>query len=172
MVASLFKARFRVKVIFPSLFSEFDYSAASRMGVDIARILQEGKNLPRSDLDAVMWYLTTMGGPAAFQEHRAHAERFLHFLFRIKSKSLVDLDERDIDEYFKFVDDPQPKADWVSNVPQTVKRSDPKWRPFMRPLSPRTRKKFEACNYAVDIVVAENSLRKFFSSRPILCRDR
>jgi len=140
MVASLFKARFRVKVIFPSLFSEFDYSAASRMGVDIARILQEGKNLPRSDLDAVMWYLTTMGGPAAFQEHRAHAERFLHFLFRIKSKSLVDLVERDIDEYFKFVDDPQPKADWVSNVPQTVKRSDPKWRPFMRPLSPRTRK--------------------------------
>ncbi|WP_232427477.1 phage integrase family protein [Burkholderia ubonensis] len=84
-----------------------------------------------TDLQAVHAWIAIRGA-------RSEAERLLLWAIVVKGKPLSSLNTPDCAEYLDhFLRDPQPAARWIGRG--RVERFDPAWRPFVGPLSERSR---------------------------------
>ncbi|RQT22119.1 integrase [Burkholderia contaminans] len=92
------------------------------------------------DLQAVHAWIATRGArsEATRRAYRREAERLLLWAIVVKGKPLSSLSTMDCAEYLDhFLRDPQPAARWIGRG--RVERFDPAWRPFVGPLSERSR---------------------------------
>ncbi|KVD85831.1 integrase [Burkholderia ubonensis] len=93
-----------------------------------------------TDLQAVHAWIAIRGArsEATRRAYRREAERLLLWAIVVKGKPLSSLNTPDCAEYLDaFLRDPQPAARWVGRG--RVERFDPAWRPFVGPLSERSR---------------------------------
>ncbi|MBN3506417.1 phage integrase family protein [Burkholderia cenocepacia] len=93
-----------------------------------------------TDLQAVRAWIETRGArsEATRRAYRREAERLLLWAIVAKGKPLSSLNTMDCAEYLDgFLRDPQPAARWIGRG--RVERFDPAWRPFVGPLSERSR---------------------------------
>ncbi|ABX19915.1 site-specific integrase [Burkholderia multivorans] len=93
-----------------------------------------------TDLQAVHAWIATRGArsEATRRAYRREAERLLLWAIVAKGKPLSSLNTMDCAEYLDvFLRDPQPAARWIGR--SRVERFDPAWRPFVGPLSERSR---------------------------------
>ncbi|WP_254223024.1 phage integrase family protein [Burkholderia multivorans] len=93
-----------------------------------------------TDLQAVHAWIATRGArsEATRRAYRREAERLLLWAIVVKGKPLSSLNTLDCAEYLDhFLRDPQPVARWIGRG--RVERFDPAWRPFVGPLSERSR---------------------------------
>lgn len=93
-----------------------------------------------TDLQAVHAWIATRGArsEATRRAYRREAERLLLWAIIAKGKPLSSLNTMDCAEYLdQFLRDPQPAARWIGRG--RVERFDPAWRPFVGPLSERSR---------------------------------
>ncbi|MBU9336829.1 phage integrase family protein [Burkholderia multivorans] len=93
-----------------------------------------------TDLQAVHAWIATRGArsDATRRAYRREAERLLLWAIVAKGKPLSSLNTMDCAEYLDvFLRDPQPATRWVGR--SRVERFDPAWRPFVGPLSERSR---------------------------------
>ncbi|WP_396334107.1 phage integrase family protein [Burkholderia anthina] len=93
-----------------------------------------------TDLQAVHAWIETRGArsEATRRAYRREAERLLLWAIVVKGKPLSSLNTMDCAEYLDhFLRDPQPAARWIGRG--RVERFDPAWRPFVGPLSERSR---------------------------------
>jgi len=93
-----------------------------------------------TDLQAVHAWIAIRGArsEATRRAYRREAERLLLWAIVVKGKPLSSLNTPDCAEYLdQFLRDPQPAARWIGRG--RVERFDPAWRPFVGPLSERSR---------------------------------
>lgn len=93
-----------------------------------------------TDLQAINAWIATRGArsEATRRAYRREAERLLLWAIIAKGKPLSSLNTMDCAEYLdQFLRDPQPAARWIGRG--RVERFDPAWRPFVGPLSERSR---------------------------------
>ncbi|RXV64124.1 integrase [Burkholderia stabilis] len=93
-----------------------------------------------TDLQAVHAWIAIRGArsEATRRAYRREAERLLLWAIVVKGKPLSSLNTPDCAEYLDgFLRDPQPAARWIGRG--RVERFDPAWRPFVGPLSERSR---------------------------------
>ncbi|WP_175816954.1 site-specific integrase [Burkholderia diffusa] len=93
-----------------------------------------------TDLQAVHAWIAIRGArsDATRRAYRREAERLLLWAIVVKGKPLSSLNTPDCAEYLDaFLRDPQPAARWIGRG--RVERFDPAWRPFVGPLSERSR---------------------------------
>ncbi|MGY4837947.1 phage integrase family protein [Burkholderia pyrrocinia] len=93
-----------------------------------------------TDLQAVHAWIAIRGArsDATRRAYRREAERLLLWAIVAKGKPLSSLNTPDCAEYLDvFLRDPQPAARWIGRG--RVERFDPAWRPFVGPLSERSR---------------------------------
>ncbi|WP_423383534.1 phage integrase family protein [Burkholderia sp. LMG 32019] len=93
-----------------------------------------------TDLQAVHAWIAIRGArsEATRRAYRREAERLLLWAIVVKGKPLSSLNTLDCAEYLdQFLRDPQPAARWIGRG--RVERFDPAWRPFVGPLSERSR---------------------------------
>nr|WP_249192495.1 phage integrase family protein [Burkholderia cenocepacia] len=93
-----------------------------------------------TDLQAIHAWIATRGArsEATRRAYRREAERLLLWAIVMKGKPLSSLNTMDCAEYLDhFLRDPQPAARWIGRG--RVERFDPAWRPFVGPLSERSR---------------------------------
>ncbi|RQS03211.1 integrase [Burkholderia sp. Bp9002] len=93
-----------------------------------------------TDLQAVHAWIATRGArsEATRRAYRREAERLLLWAIVVKGKPLSSLNTMDCAEYLDgFLRDPQPAERWIGRG--RVERFDPAWRPFIGPLSERSR---------------------------------
>lgn len=93
-----------------------------------------------TDLQAVHAWIAIRGArsDATRRAYRREAERLLLWAIVVKGKPLSSLNTTDCAEYLDhFLRDPQPAARWIGRG--RVERFDPAWRPFVGPLSERSR---------------------------------
>lgn len=91
-------------------------------------------------LQAVHAWIATRGArsEATRRAYRREAERLLLWAIVVKGKPLSSLNTMDCAEYLDgFLRDPQPAERWIGRG--RVERFDPAWRPFVGPLSERSR---------------------------------
>ncbi|WP_425126318.1 hypothetical protein [Burkholderia gladioli] len=75
---------------------------------------------------------------ATSRAYRREAERLLLWAIVAKRKPLSSLNTPEAAEYLEqFLVDPQPAERWIGS--NWAERFDPAWRPFIGPLSPRSR---------------------------------
>ena len=92
----------------------------------------------RNDLDAIqMWLVEVANCAGSFRSYRLEAERCLLWSTIERGKPLGALNDEDIRDYARFLLDPQPGERW--RCEGNPRRDDDSWRPFRRPLSPRSR---------------------------------
>ncbi|MHB0775478.1 tyrosine-type recombinase/integrase [Halomonas sp. WWR20] len=91
----------------------------------------------RNDRQAVsQWLIEYRESPQTFRSYRKEAERLLLWL-EGRGESLGSLRRDSLDEYERFLADPQPASHWVG-PPRS--RQSPEWRPFRRPLTAASRR--------------------------------
>ncbi|WP_036057727.1 tyrosine-type recombinase/integrase, partial [Burkholderia gladioli] len=93
-----------------------------------------------TDLQAVRAWIAIRGArsEATRRAYRREAERLLLWAIVAKRKPLSSLNTLDAAEYLEqFLADPQPAERWIGR--SWAERFDPAWRPFVGPLSPRSR---------------------------------
>lgn len=93
-----------------------------------------------TDLQAVHAWIAIRGArsDATRRAYRREAERLLLWAIVVKGKPLSSLNTMDCAEYLDgFLRDPQPAERWIGRG--RVERFDPAWRPFVGPLSARSR---------------------------------
>ncbi|KVN19065.1 MULTISPECIES: phage integrase family protein [unclassified Burkholderia] len=93
-----------------------------------------------TDLQAVHAWISIRGArsDATRRAYRREAERLLLWAIVAKGKPLSSLNTPDCAEYLdQFLRDPQPAERWIGRG--RVERFDPAWRPFVGPLSERSR---------------------------------
>ncbi|AWV05606.1 integrase (plasmid) [Burkholderia sp. JP2-270] len=93
-----------------------------------------------TDLQAVHAWIAARGArsEATRRAYRREAERLLLWAIVVKGKPLSSLNTMDCAEYLDgFLRDPQPAARWIGRG--RIERFDPAWRPFVGPLSERSR---------------------------------
>lgn len=93
-----------------------------------------------TDLQAVHAWIATRGArsEATRRAYRREAERLLLWAIVVKGKPLSSLNTMDCAEYLDvFLRDPRPAERWIGRG--RVERFDPAWRPFVGPLSERSR---------------------------------
>ncbi|KUZ97529.1 integrase [Burkholderia ubonensis] len=93
-----------------------------------------------TDLQAVHAWIATRGArsDATRRAYRREAERLLLWAIVVKGKPLSSLNTMDCAEYLDgFLRDPQPAERWIGRG--RVERFEPAWRPFVGPLSERSR---------------------------------
>ncbi|WP_175914687.1 phage integrase family protein [Burkholderia metallica] len=93
-----------------------------------------------TDLQAVHAWIATRGArsEATRRAYRREAERLLLWAIVVKGKPLSSLNTMDCAEYLDgFLRNPQPAERWIGRG--RVERFDPAWRPFVGPLSERSR---------------------------------
>ena len=75
-----------------------------------------------------------------FENYRKEVERlYLWAVFQLH-RPISSLTHEDMLAYERFMADPQPADQWVSNSRQRLPRGHPGWRPFQGPLSPASRR--------------------------------
>ncbi|WP_290440061.1 phage integrase family protein [Burkholderia cenocepacia] len=93
-----------------------------------------------TDLQAVNAWIATRGArsEATRRAYRREAERLLLWAIVVKGKPLSSLNTMDCAEYLDgLLRNPQPAERWIGRG--RVERFDPAWRPFVGPLSERSR---------------------------------
>lgn len=89
------------------------------------------------DLQAVrIWLADCSGSPFTFDNYRKEAERLLLWCASRRTP-LSGLTRDDFVEYDLFLSNPQPSSIWVGRA---VPRSNPAWKPFVKPLAVSSRK--------------------------------
>jgi site-specific recombinase XerD len=87
------------------------------------------------DLDAIRaWLARVASTKTTFENYRKEAERLLLWSIVQLRKPLSSLTHEDLLLYQQFLADPQPRERWVASE-RKFPRSDPRWRPFHRPLA-------------------------------------
>jgi site-specific recombinase XerD len=109
----------------------------------------------RTDLQAInAWLSSGQHSLHTVRAYRREAERLLLWAIHGKEKALSSLDNSDCAEYVEtFLSDPQPAARWIGAA--KIERTRPDWRPFIGPLSDRSRETARAilramCEWLVD----------------------
>lgn len=93
-----------------------------------------------TDLQAIRAWIEIRGARSeqTRRAYRREAERLLLWAIVVKHKPLSSLNTLDAAEYLEqFLSDPQPAERWIGRG--RVERFDPDWRPFVGPLSARSR---------------------------------
>ncbi len=93
-----------------------------------------------TDLQAIHAWIAIRGARSeqTRRAYRREAERLLLWAIVVKNKPLSSLNTLDAAEYLEqFLVDPQPAERWIGRG--RVERFDPDWRPFVGPLSARSR---------------------------------
>ena len=105
----------------------------NRAGPDVVCQLAAG-----NDLEAVQaWLAEFRDSPQTLRNYRKEAERLLLWALLERSKPLSGLTREDCILYEDFLIDPQPRDRWCG---QKAPRFSPRWRPFLGPLNPASRK--------------------------------
>ena len=108
-------------------------AGANRAGPDVVCQLAAG-----NDLEAVQaWLAEFHDSPQTLRNYRKEAERLLLWALLERGKPLSSLTREDCILYETFLVDPQPRDRWCGIK---AARFSPKWRPFLGPLSPASRK--------------------------------
>lgn len=90
-----------------------------------------------TDLEAVQaWLGEFRDSPHTLRAYRREAERLLLWCAEY-GRALATLSREDMMRYADFLIDPQPHAFWVG---PRVRRCDPAWRPFTRPMTSAARR--------------------------------
>jgi integrase len=90
------------------------------------------------DLEAVQaWLGEFHDSPQTLRAYRKEAERLLLWALLERGKPLSSLTREDCILYEVFLADPQPRQRWCG---QKAPRFSPRWRPFLGPLSPASRR--------------------------------
>lgn len=112
----------------------FDGRAGSnRAGPEVVCQLAAG-----NDLEAVQtWLAEFHDSPQTLRNYRKEAERLLLWALLERGKPLSSLTREDCILYEIFLANPQPRDRWCG---PKAPRFNPRWRPFMGPLSPASRK--------------------------------
>ena len=91
-----------------------------------------------NDLEAVnAWLAEFRDSPQTLRNYRKEAERLLLWALLERGKALSSLAREDCMLYETFLTNPQPQARWCGSK---APRFSPRWRPFIGPLSPASRK--------------------------------
>lgn len=91
-----------------------------------------------NDLEAVQaWLAEFHDSPQTLRNYRKEAERLLLWAVIERGKPLSSLSREDCLQYEIFLSDPQPQERWCGTK---APRFSPRWRPFLGPLSPASRK--------------------------------
>lgn len=86
----------------------------------------------RTDMDAVQrWLKEYRESPETYRAYDKESLRLLLWCEYVAHKSLKDLTRDDVDDFFSFLT--SPPSDWI--YAPSVPRSDPRWRPFRKPIS-------------------------------------
>lgn len=95
----------------------------------------------RNDYEAIQYWLNEYRNKSTtFRGYQKESERFLLWAVFQKQKALSSLDRDDLEDYIKFLDDPQPQEIWCKKLGgRGCKRGDPNWRPFVKSLSYSTK---------------------------------
>lgn len=88
-----------------------------------------------NDLQAIHAWLSLHEAPATRRAYRKEAERVLLWAVVQLGKPLSSMMTEDAIAYRAFLRDPTPKSRWVG---PHRRRTDPDWRPFTGPLTPRS----------------------------------
>jgi integrase/recombinase XerD len=91
----------------------------------------------QTDDDAVMAFLQVHAhkSPATWAAYEPHLHRWLLWM-RARGKTLRSARVEDLVAFVSFLADPQPAKQWVAE--RAWPRQDPRWRPFLGPLSRRS----------------------------------
>jgi len=105
----------------------------NRAGPDVVCQLAAG-----NDLEAIQaWLAEFHDSPQTLRGYRKEAERLLLWSLLERGKPLSGLTREDCILYEAFLADPQPRERWCG---PKVPRFSPRWRPFVGPLQPASRK--------------------------------
>jgi len=108
-------------------------AGANRAGPDVVCQLAAG-----NDLEAIQaWLAEFHDSPQTLRTYRKEAERLLLWALMERGKPLSSLTREDCILYENFLTDPQPRERWCG---QKATRFSPRWRPFLGPLNPASRK--------------------------------
>lgn len=111
-------------------------TAGTNRGTDIrAQIAAD------NDLEAVRsWLARYDDTPTTYESYRKEAERLLLWSVIELRKPLSSLVHEDLVVYQQFLADPQPASRWIMTSGRKVSRDDDRWRPFVGPLAPSSRR--------------------------------
>ena len=116
-----------------SLPAELDGRHGSNRGHSNARQLDAN-----DDLQAIQaWLAEFRDSPQTLRHYRKEAERLLLWSILQRGKPLSSLTREDCVHYEDFMANPQPYEHWCGS---RASRYSPKWRPFLGPLSPASRR--------------------------------
>ncbi len=91
-----------------------------------------------NDLEAIQaWLAEFHDSPQTLRNYRKEAERLLLWALLERGKPLSSLTREDCLQYELFLADPQPRERWCGTK---APRFSPRWRPFLGPLNPASRK--------------------------------
>lgn len=91
-----------------------------------------------NDMEAIqVWLAEFHDSPQTQRNYRKEAERLLLWAVLERNKPLSSLSREDCLLYEAFLTDPQPRERWCG---QKAPRFSPRWRPFLGPLNPASRK--------------------------------
>lgn len=108
-------------------------AGGNRAGPDVVCQLAAG-----NDLEAVQaWLAEFRDSPQTLRNYRKEAERLLLWALLERGKALSSLTREDCLLYEDFLTDPQPRERWCG---QKAPRFSARWRPFLGPLNPASRK--------------------------------
>ena len=95
-----------------------------------------GRSSAQNDFEAIgLWLKRFDSSPHTRTNYRKEIERL--YLWSInRGMAISDLTLDDMEDYKKFLQDPQPKEEWCG---PPIGRDDPNWRPFSGKLSPSSR---------------------------------
>ena len=108
-------------------------AGGNRAGPDVVCQLAAG-----NDLEAIQaWLAEFHDSPQTLRNYRKEVERLLLWALLERGKPLSSLTREDCLLYENFLTDPQPRDRWCG---QKAPRFSPRWRPFLGPLGPASRK--------------------------------
>lgn len=100
-------------------------------------LAQQPKIAASNDLEAIRaWYNRFKDKKNTYESYRREGERLLHWAILQRRKALSSLTHEDFQLYEEFLKDPQPADVWISKT--KFSREHPGWRPFYKPLEPRS----------------------------------
>lgn len=88
-----------------------------------------------NDFEALEFWLNTYENSRTRRSYQKEVERLLLWSIISRRKALSSLEVKDMQSYFEFVDDPQPRDFWVNKNPGQSTRGSHAWRPFQGRLS-------------------------------------
>jgi len=131
-------------VAIPNFYSSVNESIPSNLNGNKGSNRAIGKPVQISasnDLQAIhAWLACFADTKTTFSNYRKEAERlYLWAVFQL-GKPVSSLTHEDLLIYKRFIQDPQPRDQWVSNGGRKYARNHDLWRPFYRALSPASQR--------------------------------